>query len=78
MSTQHQVLAGGGAVATAVHWLSLTLLNGPVMSRQRTIGTLTPRAYLLFAFVLGELRVWHSQSESANLRIVVEPTLEVK
>jgi hypothetical protein len=29
---------------------SLALLERPVMSRQRTIGMLTPRGYLLFAF----------------------------
>jgi hypothetical protein len=52
-------LAGGDLVLRRENWrmASLALLERPVMSRQRMIGMLTLRGYLLFAFALVIVKV---------------------
>lgn len=58
-SQQAAALASGDRFARRANWRmpSLTMLERPVMSRQRKIGMLTMRGYLLFAFALVIVKV---------------------
>jgi NRAMP (natural resistance-associated macrophage protein)-like metal ion transporter len=59
LATEKPVPGGSTRLARRENWRMppLTLLERPVMSRQRKIGMLTLRGYLLFAFVLVIVKV---------------------